>query len=109
MTNSRPRRYLATALALAVMLGDAGLASQQVDIGFFRLITEAEARVGRPATPVSAAGVARRTTRRTIRRGAYIASLPGGCTYGTYYGYRLYYCGGTYYQASGGGYVIVYF
>ena len=30
----------------------------------FSLITPAEARVGRPLTPVSVAGVARRTTRR---------------------------------------------
>jgi hypothetical protein len=32
--------------------------------GAFSLITAAEARVGRPLTPVSVAGVARRTTRR---------------------------------------------
>jgi hypothetical protein len=30
------------------------------------LVTQAEARVGRPATPVSYAGVARRTTRRAV-------------------------------------------
>lgn len=73
------------------------------------IIAPAEARVGRPATPASAAGVARRTTRRTIRRGAYIAAIPAGCAYGSYYGYNLYHCGGTYYQRSGSGYVIVYF
>ena len=72
-------------------------------------ISPAEARVGRPATPASVAGVAKRTTRRTIRRGAYIAAIPAGCAYGSYYGYNLYYCGGTYYQKSGSGYVIVYF
>jgi hypothetical protein len=54
-------------------------------------------------------GVAHRTARRMIRRGAYIAVVPAGCAYGTYYGYSLCYCGGTYYQKSGGGYVIVYF
>lgn len=73
------------------------------------LFGQAEARVGHPATPASGAGVARRTTRRVIRRGAYRATLPGHCTYGTYYGYKLYSCGGTYYQRSGSGYVIVYF
>jgi hypothetical protein len=31
----------------------------------------ADARVGRPATPGSVAGVARRTTRRAVRRCAY--------------------------------------
>ncbi|MBX9847520.1 MAG: hypothetical protein K2Z80_37665 [Xanthobacteraceae bacterium] len=35
------------------------------------LITTADARVGRPATATSVAGVARRATRRTARRGAY--------------------------------------
>ena len=53
--------------------------------------------------------MARRTTRRTIRRGAYIARVPANCPLGSYYGYSLYYCGGTYYQKSGSGYVIVYF
>ena len=72
-------------------------------------MSEAGAVVGRPLTPVSVAGTARRTTRRVIRRGAYIATIPAGCAYGNYYGYSLYYCGGTYYQKSGGGYVIVYF
>ena len=103
------RHYLAAALALTFVLGDFEVAGQQVSIGFFRLASEAEARVGRPATPASVAGVARRTTRRTIRRGAYIAAIPTGCAYGSYYGYNLYYCGGTYYQKSGSGSVIVYF
>ncbi len=31
-------------------------------------VSTAEARVGRPLTPVSVAGVARRTSRRTVRR-----------------------------------------
>jgi hypothetical protein len=33
-------------------------------------VEKAQARVGRPATPASVAGVARRTTRRTVRRTA---------------------------------------
>jgi hypothetical protein len=71
--------------------------------------SDAVARVGRPATPASVAGVARRTTRRTIRRGAYYAALPGGCVTATVYGYAVWSCGGVYYQSSGSGYVIVYF
>ena len=94
---------------LGLVLGDLEVAGQQVSIGFFKLIGQAEARVGYPATPGSVAGVARRTTRRVIRRGAYIGAIPAGCPFGTYYGYSLYYCGGTYYQKSGSGYVIVYF
>lgn len=84
-------------------------AGKHAGFGSLELIPDAEARVGRPLTPVSVAGVARRTTRRTIRRGAYIATIPRGCAYGTYYGYNLYHCGGVYYQKSGSGYVIVYF
>lgn len=103
--------FKTTLVTLAVLFGagDVHLASQMAGVGFFTVISKAEARVGRPMTPVSVAGTARRTTRRTIRRGAYIASIPAGCAYGSYYGYSLYYCGGTYYQKSGGGYVIVYF
>jgi molybdopterin synthase catalytic subunit len=36
--------------------------------GIHGVISSAEAVVGRPLTPVSVAGVARRTTRRTVRR-----------------------------------------
>jgi len=53
------------------------------------LITQADARVGRPLTPVSVAGVARRTTRRTVaRQGAYAAGA-AGAYYGSGY-YRRY-------------------
>jgi hypothetical protein len=109
MTTRKSIRYLVAALALGIIMGDVEIAGQQASIGFFKPVGEAEARVGRPATPGSVAGVARRTTRRTIRRGAYIAAIPAGCAYGSYYGYNLYYCGGVYYQRSGSGYVIVYF
>lgn len=109
MKSTKFTRYLIAALAVGMVMGDVEIAGQQASIGFFKLIGDAEARVGRPATPASVAGVARRTTRRTIRRGAYVGAIPAGCAYGTYYGYQLYYCGGVYYQRSGSGYVIVYF
>jgi hypothetical protein len=74
------------------------------------LISEAQAVVGRPLTPVSVAGVARRTTRRHIRRTGYtIAHLPAGCVYGSYYSYHAYHCGAHYYQKSGNVYVQVNF
>ena len=41
-----------------------------------RLVPTADARVGRPLTPVSVAGVARRTVRRCAV-GVYNCSLPG--------------------------------
>src|SRR5262245_5465623 len=74
--------------------------------------SDALAVVGRPLTPVSYAGVARRTTRRSVAAGSYygtgyygatatmagVATLPAGCARvaspsGTIYG-----CGGTYYR-----------
>ncbi len=66
------------------------------------------ARIGHPLTPLSYAGVARRTTRRAVRRTAIVMStLPGGCHYGNYYGGYYYNCGGVYYQRSGSTYVQV--
>jgi hypothetical protein len=74
------------------------------------LVTQrAEAVVGRPATPVSAAGTARRTTRQVIRRSTiYVVSLPGGCSTVLIEGVSLYSCGGTYYEPYGNQYVVVY-
>nr|WP_245419109.1 hypothetical protein [Phyllobacterium endophyticum] len=77
--------------------------------GGFGYVTTAEARVGRPLTPVSVAGAARRTTRRTFRRSTiYLAALPAGCARVTVYGTLVWRCGGTYYQSSGSRYVVVY-
>ena len=45
-------------------------------------ISQAEARVGRPATPMSYAGVARRTTRRAV---AYGTAAGAAAAAGTYY------------------------
>lgn len=41
-------------------------------------IQSAQARVGRPATPVSVAGVARRTTRRAVVGGAAVGAAAAG-------------------------------
>ena len=72
------------------------------------LVKEAHAIVGRPLTPVSYAGVARRTTRRMIYvTTVYVATLPPACTVVVVEGTSLHMCGGTYYQASGTQYVIV--
>jgi hypothetical protein len=53
-------------ILLAGSIGLIGLeASERISIpGVHGLISTAEARVGRPLTPVSVAGVARRTVRR---------------------------------------------
>lgn len=72
------------------------------------MVREAHAIVGRPLTPVSYAGVARRTARRMIyATNVYVASLPPACTVVVIEGTSLHMCGGTYYQASGTQYVVV--
>jgi hypothetical protein len=43
-------------------------------------IESAQARVGRPATPVSVAGVARRTTRRAVVGGAAVGAAAAAGT-----------------------------
>jgi hypothetical protein len=89
-----------------VLLAGALVAADMVADGL--VVMNAEARVGRPATPASVAGVARRTTRRVVRRTAvYAATLPAGCQTILIEGTTLYQCGGTYYQASGSQYEVV--
>jgi len=90
------------ALGLALGIGDYQPGS---GIEGVSLVKEAHAIVGRP---VSVAGVARRTTRRTIyATSVYVATLPPACTVIVIEGTTLQQCGGTYYQASGNQYVIV--
>jgi len=48
----------------------------------FGPVSSAEARIGRPLTPMSYAGVARRTTRRAVAVGA--AGVAGAAAYGAY-------------------------
>jgi len=50
------------------------------------LITQADARIGRPMTPRSVAGVARRTTRRAVVGGAIVGGAAATGYYGGYYG-----------------------
>jgi len=72
------------------------------------LVKEGHAIVGRPLTPVSVAGVARRTTRRMLyATNVYVATLPPACTVVVIEGTSLHRCGGTYYQASGTQYVVL--
>lgn len=96
------------------------------------VVGQASAVIGRPLTPVSYAGVARRTSRRTTRRtlaysgaygaygygayGAYgaaataaaIATLPYGCGRISYAGGVYYNCAGTYYRPVYDGPDVVY-
>ena len=52
-------------------------------------LNSADARIGRPLTATSVAGVHRRVYRRTYRRAAYATGAAGvaGYGYGSYYGY----------------------
>lgn len=62
MTVSRTLKVVLLAGFASVL--DPEMAIQSADTHSFSIIPSAEARVGRPLTPVSVAGVARRTTRR---------------------------------------------
>lgn len=87
-------------------------------------VSEVLAVVGRPLTPVSYAGVARRTTRRAygypgaavgavavgaaVATTAAIATLPAGCGQMSVTGATYYRCGSTYYQPQYDGPNVVY-
>jgi hypothetical protein len=95
-------------LALGLTLAIADLPADKPLGGGGSLMKEAHAVVGRPLTPVSVAGVARRTTRRAIvATSVYVAALPPSCTVVVIEGTSLHQCGSTYYQASGTQYVVV--
>jgi hypothetical protein len=74
-------------IALAAVVGVGGLfVSEKTSLtNPDSLITEANARIGRPLTPMSYAGVARRTTRRAVVGGAVVG---GAAAAGAYYGPR---------------------
>jgi hypothetical protein len=79
MNTSGLKRLSRTALAL--LAGGAALFWSGGSGPSGAFISQAEARVGRPATPMSYAGVARRTTRRAVAYGA----AAGAAAAGTYY------------------------
>lgn len=60
--------------ALVFSCGAFGSANLSSDGGLTLSIESAQARVGRPLTPVSVAGVARRTTRRAVVGGAAVGT-----------------------------------
>ncbi|MFH7243820.1 MAG: hypothetical protein ACHWZW_13330 [Spirulina sp.] len=97
------RVVIATVALLATGAAVDGVSSRGM------VTSPASAVVGRPATPVSVAGAARRTTRRVIRRSTiYAATLPVGCSSIYIDGVMVYQCGATYYQPYNNQYVVVY-
>lgn len=72
------KKVLFAGLSLSLTLVGAALVQETMPGMGFRVISSAEAIVGRPLTPVSYAGVARRTTRRTVAyTGAATAAAVG--------------------------------
>jgi hypothetical protein len=74
-------------------------------------VQNAEAVIGRPASPGSVAGVRRRTRRRTVRRAAAastVATLPAGCVTVVTGGMTYYQCGTVYYRPYYQGNEVVY-
>jgi len=72
----------ATMLVLAAAVAVGGLFFKDTDWSASGPLSSAEARIGRPLTPMSYAGVARRTTRRAVAVGA-----AGAVAYGAYGAY----------------------
>ena len=75
---SAKRMLLAAAV---VVCGVSGSVDWSQDNGLSLSVESAQARVGRPLTPVSVAGVARRSTRRAVVGGAAVgaAVVAPGC------------------------------
>lgn len=72
-------------IAAAVACGVSASVNWSQDDGLSLSVTSAQARIGRPATPASVAGVARRTTRRAVVGGAAV----GAATVGTVCAHRV--------------------
>jgi hypothetical protein len=70
-TNRLLRITLASVAAVACLLLNDNASLDQSG----SLISQAQARIGRPLTPLSYAGVARRTTRRAVAVGAAAATV----------------------------------
>ena len=68
LTGTLAGLLLAVPVSIDLTRPHAATANRAELIGIGLKIDSAEARVGRPATPRSVAGVARRTTRQTVRQ-----------------------------------------
>jgi hypothetical protein len=74
MTVSRAKLIILVAAAASFMCGMLWSGRTTIDGA---LVSAAEARIGRPLTPMSYAGVARRTTRRAVVYGGAAAAAAG--------------------------------
>jgi hypothetical protein len=67
--------FLIAAVVVCAVFGSVDWSQSQ---GLSLSVSSAQARVGRPGTPVSVAGVARRTTRRAVVGGAAVGAATVG-------------------------------
>lgn len=109
LTAGRSRLLKGIGILLAVTIGPAAFSG-----GGWSPEHEAHAIIGRPLTPMSYAGVARRTARRTAYvaatapRVAPITVLPSGCANTMIGGVLTYSCAGVYYRPYYSGPTVVY-
>jgi hypothetical protein len=84
---STQTRMLRVTLALAAGIASLAMADDGRVLSSGAMLSHAEARIGRPLTPMSYAGVARRTTRRAVYGTAAVgaAAAAGAYAYGSYY------------------------
>ena len=129
----RAGKIVVSSAAFVVLFGAGFAPDARLGLG---MLPEAQAVVGAPPTPASAAGVARRTTRRTVAVtstataaaatpqtvvvqaapatsgalpiGTVVAALPAGCSTMTMSGVEYYKCGPDYYRAAYQGTNLVY-
>ena len=81
----------------------AGMTAEGMLDGDF-VIPQAQAVIGRPLTPLSYAGLARRMICATS---TYVGASPAGCRTVIVERATLHRCGATYYRPAGGRYVVV--
>lgn len=75
-----PRKVIVRAILAGLVGGAALMINDNSSFMSGNLITTASAVIGRPLTPLSYAGVARRTTRRAAAYGAAVGAATGsGC------------------------------
>ena len=67
-------RFAQTVLVAAAAMGCLFVSERALTTQDGSFLASAEARIGRPLTPMSYAGVARRTTRRAVVGGAAVAA-----------------------------------
>lgn len=75
MKNTCMKWWLGAAIIACSAIGSVQLSPEH---GLSISVDSAQARVGRPATPASVAGVARRTTRRAVVGGAAVGAATVG-------------------------------